>query len=112
MLVAFNRLSNRLIHTDADILSCARKAGNAVYAVKVAYGNAPAMRAALGFNGAFAVGVADFVNTFGGNGYIAVVGPAFALPCVLYRILRIFGGKVAIAHFHLGAVGARNRKPP
>ena len=70
------------------------------------------MRAALGFNGAFAVGVADFVNTFGGNGYIAVVGPAFALPCVLYRILRIFGGKVAIAHFHLGAVGARNRKPP
>ncbi len=63
------------------------------------------MRAALGFNGAFAVGVADFVNTFGSNGYIAVVGPAFTLPCVLYRILRIFGGKVAIAHFHLGAVG-------
>ena len=42
----------------------------------------------------FAAGVADFVNTFGGNGYIAVVGPALALPCVLYRILCIFGGKV------------------
>ena len=64
------------------------------------------MRAALGFNGAFAVGVADFVNTFGGNGYIAVVGPSFALPCALYRILRVLGSKVAIAHFHFGAIGA------
>ena len=70
------------------------------------------MRAALGFDGALAVGVADFVNTFGGNGHIAIIGPAFALPCTLYSILRIFSSKVAIANFHLGAIGARNRKAP
>ena len=46
-----------------------------------------------------------------GDGQVTM-GESTIFKATAHKVRRIFGGKVAIAHFHLGAIGARNRKPP